>query len=199
MRIILQHPPNRASATEHRKIYKKKTNVEEWILKNFRFLQPEGFHHLSAPLGEHRLCSLATRGGAGCPGSFFFLNFPFFLNVVSPRWSWCCPTWTTRTTRPSGLRRPPRRSCGTRATASTPSPSPPRMSSCQGEKQKITDILNNDACAKNEDKVDKVDNAVLQPFPQDNQTTAGIWDNVKGGIFNKVFMTLKLDFGNWTE
>ena len=32
-------------------------------------------------------------------------------------------------------------------------------------------------------------------FSQDNQTTSGIWDNVKGGICNKVFVTLKLDLG----
>ena len=29
--------------------------------------------------------------------------------------------------------------------------------------------------------------------PQDNQTAAWIWDNVEGGIFGEVFMTLKLD------
>ena len=63
----------------------------------------------------------------------------------------------------------------------------------------ISDYTDGDihvAALADDDENAKADIAMKLTFSQDNQTTSGIWDNVKGGICNKVFVTLKLDLGN---
>ena len=45
-----------------------KKNKKSKKPKNYRFLQPEGVHPVSAPAGLHHLQHVADGGGAGDPG-----------------------------------------------------------------------------------------------------------------------------------
>ena len=158
MRIILKHPPQsreikiwllQQQGFQHPERNKEKSSRRKRIFKN-EFWKISGFYNRKGfIISQHPLESTVSalwQLVAEQDVQVLLISiscFILFLQIYPLRWSWCCLTWTTRTTQRSG--RPPRPppSCGTPATASTPSPSHARMSSCQGEGQNLIHILTN--------------------------------------------------------